>query len=73
MGLRPELCVVEVSGLGVCVVAGTALEKAAQVLKEFCLSVFFASMSSWGYCCFNEGFSADYCEFGFFAYDVFCK
>ena len=57
---------VEVMGMVVCEVVEAASAMAAQALREFCLSVFFASVNSRYDCCFDETLFADDCYCRFF-------
>ena len=52
-------------------VAVDASVLAVQALTVFVLSVFVASVNGWKDCCFDEAFSSDDCQFGFFADYVF--
>ena len=69
---QPRLyCWVVVSGKVTVEVAVAALVLAAQALMENDLSVFFASVNGGNNCSFNQVFSSDDGELGFFVNYVF--
>jgi hypothetical protein len=56
-----ERFLVEALGMVVCEVAAAASVMVVQALREFCLSVFFASVNSRNDCSFDYALFADNC------------